>query len=86
MLDEKLLEILIRLHKKQHKGFGNARTMRNLFEKISFRFLFLIILKLQLEIIRLIHLKLHQLKLILIQLIMQTNTYRHYPFTVLIYY
>ncbi len=32
--EEKLLEILERLHKKQHRGFGNARTMRNLFEKI----------------------------------------------------
>ena len=32
--EEKLLEILERLHKKQHRAFGNARTMRNLFEKI----------------------------------------------------
>ena len=32
--EEKLLEILERVHKKIHKGFGNARTMRNLFEKI----------------------------------------------------
>ena len=32
--EEKLLEILERLHKKQHRSFGNARTMRNLFEKI----------------------------------------------------
>ena len=32
--EEKLLEILERIHEKIHRGFGNARTMRNLFEKI----------------------------------------------------
>ncbi len=32
--EEKLLEILERIHEKKHKSFGNARTMRNLFEKI----------------------------------------------------
>ncbi|MEQ8245853.1 AAA family ATPase [Fulvivirga sp.] len=32
--EEKLLEIIERVHEKKHSGFGNARTMRNLFEKI----------------------------------------------------
>lgn len=32
--EDKLNEILIKLHEKRHRGFGNARTMRNLFEKI----------------------------------------------------
>lgn len=32
--EEKLLEILERIYKKRHRGFGNARTVRNLFEKI----------------------------------------------------
>ncbi len=32
--EEKLVEIIERLYEKRHKGFGNARTMRNLFEKI----------------------------------------------------
>jgi len=32
--EDKLSEILDRVHEKRHKGFGNARTMRNLFEKI----------------------------------------------------
>lgn len=32
--EQKLLEILERVHEKRHKGFGNARTMRNLFERI----------------------------------------------------
>jgi len=32
--EEKLVEILERVHEKIHRGFGNARTMRNLFEKI----------------------------------------------------
>ncbi|QWX83765.1 AAA family ATPase [Cellulophaga sp. HaHaR_3_176] len=31
---EKLFEIITRVYDKRHKGFGNARTMRNLFEKI----------------------------------------------------
>ncbi|MBU2997614.1 AAA family ATPase [Cellulophaga baltica] len=31
---DKLLEIIERVYEKRHKGFGNARTMRNLFEKI----------------------------------------------------
>ncbi|WP_205410271.1 AAA family ATPase [Aquimarina longa] len=32
--EEKLLEILDRLYEKRHRSFGNARTIRNLFEKI----------------------------------------------------
>jgi hypothetical protein len=28
------MEILDRIYEKRHRGFGNARTMRNLFEKI----------------------------------------------------
>lgn len=32
--EEKLTEILERAYEKRHKGFGNARTVRNLFEKI----------------------------------------------------
>ncbi|KAA1246862.1 AAA family ATPase [Aquimarina sp. RZ0] len=32
--EDKLLAILERIHEKRHKGFGNARTIRNLFEKI----------------------------------------------------
>ncbi len=32
--EEKLLAILERVHEKRHRGFGNARTVRNLFEKI----------------------------------------------------
>lgn len=32
--EAKLMEILDRVHEKRHRGFGNARTMRNLFEKI----------------------------------------------------
>ncbi len=32
--EEKLREILERVYEKRHKAFGNARTMRNLFEKI----------------------------------------------------
>lgn len=32
--EEKLTEIIERVHEKRHKSFGNARTMRNLFEKI----------------------------------------------------
>jgi AAA+ superfamily predicted ATPase len=32
--EEKLLEIIECVHEKKHSGFGNARTMRNLFEKI----------------------------------------------------
>ncbi|GAA3510489.1 hypothetical protein GCM10022393_24970 [Aquimarina addita] len=32
--EEKLLEILERVYEKRHRGFGNARTVRNLFEKI----------------------------------------------------
>ncbi len=32
--EEKLLAILERIHEKRHRGFGNARTVRNLFEKI----------------------------------------------------
>ncbi len=32
--EEKLKEILDRIYEKRHKGFGNARTIRNLFEKI----------------------------------------------------
>ncbi len=32
--EEKLLEILDRIYEKRHRGFGNARTIRNLFEKI----------------------------------------------------
>lgn len=35
--EEKLLEIIERIHEKRHKSFGNARTMRNLFEKITER-------------------------------------------------
>lgn len=31
---DKLLEIFERLYEKRHKGFGNARVVRNLFEKI----------------------------------------------------
>ena len=31
---DKLSEIIRRVYEKRHKGFGNARTMRNLFEKI----------------------------------------------------
>jgi len=31
---DKLSEIIDRLYEKRHRGFGNARTMRNLFEKI----------------------------------------------------
>jgi SpoVK/Ycf46/Vps4 family AAA+-type ATPase len=31
---DKLSEIIDRVYEKRHKGFGNARTMRNLFEKI----------------------------------------------------
>ena len=29
--EDKLLEILERVHEKRHRSFGNARTMRNLF-------------------------------------------------------
>ncbi|WP_024771349.1 AAA family ATPase [Aquimarina macrocephali] len=32
--EEKLMEILDRIYEKRHRGFGNARTIRNLFEKI----------------------------------------------------
>ncbi|UII31277.1 AAA family ATPase [Fulvivirga ulvae] len=32
--EAKLMEILERVHEKRHRGFGNARAMRNLFEKI----------------------------------------------------
>ncbi len=32
--EDKLSEIIHGLYEKRHKGFGNARTMRNLFEKI----------------------------------------------------
>lgn len=32
--EAKLTEILERVHEKRHKAFGNARTVRNLFEKI----------------------------------------------------
>lgn len=32
--EEKLNEILDRLYEKRHRGFGNARTVRNLFEKV----------------------------------------------------
>ncbi|WP_199912753.1 AAA family ATPase [Aquimarina aquimarini] len=32
--EEKLMEILDRVYEKRHRGFGNARTIRNLFEKI----------------------------------------------------
>ncbi len=32
--EEKLLDIFDRLYEKRHKGFGNARVVRNLFEKI----------------------------------------------------
>lgn len=32
--EEKLVEILERIHEKRDRSFGNARTMRNLFEKI----------------------------------------------------
>lgn len=32
--EEKLSEIIERVHEKRHKGFGNARVVRNLFEKI----------------------------------------------------
>ncbi len=32
--EEKLSDIIHGVYKKRHKGFGNARTMRNLFEKI----------------------------------------------------
>ena len=32
--EEKLTEILERVYEKRHRGFGNARTVRNLFEKI----------------------------------------------------
>ena len=31
---DKLNEIIVRVHEKRNKSFGNARTMRNLFEKI----------------------------------------------------
>jgi AAA+ superfamily predicted ATPase len=30
----KIAEIIERVHEKRHRGFGNARTMRNLFERI----------------------------------------------------
>ncbi len=32
--EDKLSEIIDRVYEKRHSGFGNARTMRNLFEKI----------------------------------------------------
>lgn len=32
--EDKLTEILERVHEKRHRGFGNARVARNLFEKI----------------------------------------------------
>src|SRR5690606_37055692 len=32
--EDKLFEILERVHEKRHRGFGNARVARNLFEKI----------------------------------------------------
>jgi len=32
--EEKLLDILTMLYEKRHKGFGNARVVRNLFEQI----------------------------------------------------
>lgn len=32
--EDKLKEILERVYEKRHRGFGNARSMRNLFEKI----------------------------------------------------
>ena len=32
--ESKVLEIIERIYEKRHKGFGNARTMRNLFEKL----------------------------------------------------
>lgn len=32
--EDKLSEIIERVYEKRHNGFGNARTMRNLFEKI----------------------------------------------------
>jgi len=32
--EDKLSEIIHKVHEKKHRGFGNARTMRNLFEKI----------------------------------------------------
>ncbi len=32
--EEKLMEILDRIYEKRHRSFGNARTIRNLFEKI----------------------------------------------------
>ncbi len=32
--EDKLTEILERVYEKRHRGFGNARTVRNLFEKI----------------------------------------------------
>ncbi|MBK6264933.1 AAA family ATPase [Marivirga sp. S37H4] len=32
--EEKVMAIIERAHEKRHRGFGNARTMRNLFEKI----------------------------------------------------
>ncbi|MBO0591433.1 AAA family ATPase [Cellulophaga sp. E16_2] len=32
--EDKLSEIILSLYDKRHKSFGNARTMRNLFEKI----------------------------------------------------
>ena len=32
--EDKLSEIIHGVYEKRHKGFGNARTMRNLFEKI----------------------------------------------------
>ena len=32
--EDKLSEIIDRVYEKKHRGFGNARTMRNLFEKI----------------------------------------------------
>jgi len=35
--EDKLNEIIERVYKKRHRGFGNARTMRNLFEKITER-------------------------------------------------
>ena len=32
--EDKISEIITRVYEKKHRGFGNARTMRNLFEKI----------------------------------------------------
>ena len=32
--EDKLLAIIERVHEKKHRGFGNARVVRNLFEKI----------------------------------------------------